>query len=173
MKTIVPVIVVSALFVGGAYAQSVAISNTASNTANTASNTAAPTSSSEAMMKSDATHRADVEKHIKDLHAKLKITGAEESQWDAVAQTMRDNAVELDGAISKRNAIASRGTAIEDLNAYGDIVQVHADSVKKLTTAFSALYDSMPDDQKKLADEVFTQRTHVVKKVAAKRSSAG
>jgi protein CpxP len=161
MKALVPVLVASTLFVGGAYAQSVALSNTAS-----------PTSSSQAMTKSDArsdaTHRADVEKHIKDLHAKLKITPAEQSQWDNVAQTMRDNATELDAAISKRNAIASHGTAIEDLDSYAEIVQVHADSIKKLSTTFSALYDSMPADQKRLADEVFTQRTHEGKKVATK-----
>ena len=158
MKTIVPVLVASTLFVGGAYAQSVALQ----------SNTATPTGSSHAMMKSDASHSAEVEKHIKDLHAKLKITPAEESQWDAVAKTMRDNAAELDGAVSKRDAIASRATAIDDLNAYGDIVQVHADNIKKLSTAFTALYDSMPDNQKKIADEVFTQNGHEGKKVATK-----
>src|SRR5271154_6956384 len=80
MKKIVPVLVAS-LFVGGAYAQSVALSNNGS-----------PPASSHAMMKQDASHSAEVDKHIKDLHAQLKITPAEESQWEKVAQTMRDNA---------------------------------------------------------------------------------
>jgi protein CpxP len=155
MKTIVTVLVASTLFVGGAYAESVALSNADS-----------PSKSSHAMVKSGANHSAEIEKHIKDLHAKLKITPAEESQWDAVAQTMRENATELDSAISKRESTAGRGSAVDDLNAYADIVQVHADSIKKLSTAFSALYDSMPDDQKKVADEVFDQR--VPKKVATK-----
>ena len=155
MKTIVTVLVASALFVGGAYAQSVALSNADS-----------PSKSSHAMMKSGANHSAEIDKHIKDLHAKLKITPAEESQWDQVAQTMRENAADLDSAISKREMLAARGSAVEDLNAYADIVQVHADAIKKLSTAFSALYDTMPDDQKKVADEVFGQR--VPKKVAAK-----
>jgi periplasmic protein CpxP/Spy len=161
MKTILPVLVASTLFVGGAYAQSVALSDTAS-----------PASPSHATMKSDANHSAEVERHIKDLHAKLKITPAEESQWDAVAQTMRDNAAELDGAVSKRDAIGNRATAIEDLNAYGDIAQVHAENIKKLSTAFAALYDAMPDNQKKVADEVFTQNGHEGKKVATKMKSA-
>lgn len=155
MNRIVPVLVASTFFAGGAYAQSVAMSNNAST---------AP--SSRAMMKQDASHSAEVERHIKDLHAQLKITPAEESQWNKVAQTMRDNAAELDSAISKRDSLASRATAIEDLKSYGDIVQTHADSVKKLSTAFSELYDVMPDNQKKLADEVFTQRTG--KKVASR-----
>ena len=154
MKTIVSVLVASAFFVGGAYAQSVALSNSDSP------------SKSHAMMKSDANHSAEIDKHIKDLHAKLKITPAEESQWDQVAQQMRENAAELDSAISKRETLAGRGSAIDDLNAYADIVQVHADAIKKLSTAFSALYDSMPDEQKKVADEVFDQR--VPKKVATK-----
>jgi periplasmic protein CpxP/Spy len=156
MKRIVPVLVASTLFVGGAYAQSVALSNNAS-----------PPASSHAMMKQDASHSVEVDKHIKDLHAQLKITPAEESRWEKVAQTMRDNAAELDGAISKRDSLASHATAIEDLNSYGDIVQTHADSIKKLSAAFADLYDSMPDNQKKLADEVFTQRTQT-KKVATK-----
>jgi beta-mannanase len=154
MKKIVPVLVAS-LFVGGAYAQSVAL------------NSASPTAPSHTVMKQDASHSVEVEKHIKDLHAKLRITPAEESQWDKVAQTMRDNAMELDSAISKRDSLASHATAIEDLNSYGDMVQTHADSIKKLSTAFSELYDAMPDNQKKLADEVFTQRTQG-KKVASK-----
>ena len=156
MKKFVPVLVASTLFVGGAYAQSIALSNSPS-----------PTASPHAVMKQDANHSMEVEKHIKDLHAKLRITPAEESQWDKVAQTMRDNAAELDDAISKRDTLASHASAIEDLNAYGDIVQTHADSIKKLSAAFSDLYDSMPDSQKKVADEVFTQRTQG-KKVAAK-----
>jgi len=156
MKRIVPVLVASALFVGDAYAQSVALSNAAS-----------PSSSPHAMMRSDADHSVGVEKHIKDLHARLKITPAEESEWDKVAQTMRANAAELDSAISKRDSVAAHGTAVEDLNAYGDIAEVHADGVKKLATAFSDLYNSMPDDQKKLADSVFAQRMHG-KKLAAK-----
>ena len=63
---------------GGAYAQSVALSNTDS-----------PSKSSHTMMKSGANHSAEIEKHIKDLHAKLKISPAEESQWDASANDAR------------------------------------------------------------------------------------
>jgi len=155
MKIIVPVLVASTLAFGGAYAL--------------AANSAATDTSSSMMTKSDANRNIGVEKHIKDLHAQLKITPAEESQWDAVAQAMRENAAEVDGAISKRDAIADHGTAVDDLKAYGDIVQAHADSVKKLSAVFASLYDTMPTEQKKLADDVFAQRTtREGKKVAAK-----
>jgi protein CpxP len=147
MKAIVAALFASMFLVSGAYAQS-----------------AAPAASPPATMKSDAQRNKDVEKHIVDLHAKLKITPAEESQWSDVAKTMRDNANELDQAIDKREV---NGTAIDDLNAYGDVVQAHADGIKKLAKAFSSLYTSMSDEQKKVADEVFVHHAHDAKKVAA------
>ena len=103
---------------------------------------------------------AKVEQHIKDLHAKLKITSTEEAQWDTVAKTMRESASELDAAITKRQAIMKTATAVEDLNAYEAIARSHADGVKKLSEAFAPLYASMPADQKKVADSVFAERAH-------------
>jgi hypothetical protein len=147
MKTIVAVLT-STLLIGAALAQS------------PDSSAAAPAASSSAMMTTDAKRNAQVEKHITALHGTLKITPAEESQWANVAQTMRGSAIELDKAIDKRAAIVDSGTAVDNLKAYGEIAQAHLDSVKKLATAFSPLYDAMPDDQKKLADEVFAQRAH-------------
>src|SRR5450830_66833 len=120
-----------------------------------ADTTASPNVSSASEVKSDARHDMRVEKHIKELHAKLKITPGEESQWDAVAKVMHDNATELDQVIDKRKANISTATAIDDLNAYADIAQAHADGVRKLSKAFAPLHASMPDDQKKVADEVF------------------
>ena len=150
-------IVTSALLIGAAYAQSPGASP------GTPAIRVAATSGAQ---KSDLERSAAVEKHIKAMHATLKITPAEESQWASVAQTMRGNALELDKAIDKREAIVGSATAVENLNAYGAIAQAHVDSVKKLAAAFAPLYASMPDDQKKVADEVFAQRGHEEKKVA-------
>lgn len=115
-------------------------------------------------MKSDAQRNADVEMHIKSMHAKLKITPDEELQWGKVAQTMRDSATELEQAMDKRQAMVGSSTALDNLNSYGDIAQAHVDGVKKLSAAFTPLYDAMPDDQKKLADDVFAQRARMARK---------
>jgi len=112
------------------------------------------------MTKGDAIRDAAVEKHIADLHAKLKITPAEESQWKEVADTMRDNTRDLDRAIDKRDASIAYATAIDDLNSYAEIAQAHANGVKRLSSAFSSLYSTMSDDQKKAADEVFSHHRH-------------
>ena len=39
-----------------------------------------------------------VENHIKQLHAQLHITPAEQTQWDQFAQVMRENARDMDQA---------------------------------------------------------------------------
>jgi periplasmic protein CpxP/Spy len=121
-----------------------------------------------AMMKSDAQRDAGMERHITDLHAKLKITSAEESKWSEVADTMRANAKEMDQVIDKREAAVGSATAIDDLNSYAAIAQAHADGVKKLAKAFSGLYSMMSDDQKKEADQAFSHPDHAARKVASR-----
>jgi hypothetical protein len=98
-----------------------------------------------------------VEAHIADLKAKLKITDAEAPQWDAVANVMRENAKESQARIDARNANTAATTAVDDLKNYAAFAQGHADGLKRMETAFEALYNVMPDDQKKNADLVFAQ----------------
>ena len=145
MKAIVSVLLASAFIAAGAYAQS-------------PTSAARATDSPTGATRPDAGHNRDVQQRIADLHAKLAITLSEESLWSAVAQTMRDNAGQLDAAIDKRENADT--TAVEDLNAYGNVVQAHADGIKKLSAVFSPLYTSMTDQQKKVADEVFAQAGH-------------
>jgi hypothetical protein len=139
-------VLASALLIGGAYAQS----------------PDGVVAATPVLMQPATASSGGVEKHIKALHLKLKITAAQESQWADVAQSMRDSAKELDEAIDKREAIVGSASALENLNAYGDIAQAHVDGVRKLSSAFATLYSSMSDDQKKVADDVFAQRPHGV-----------
>ena len=98
---------------------------------------------------------ARVEIRIKDMHAKLKITAAEEAQWAKVADVMRDNAkkmYELNGA---RAANAKTMNAVDDLKSYGAVIDAHADEIKKFAAAFEPLYASMSDAQQAEADALF------------------
>jgi periplasmic protein CpxP/Spy len=99
-----------------------------------------------------------VEARIKSLHAELKITAAEETQWQTVAGVMRDNAMSTGALIRERTAKAKTLTAADDLHSYAAIAEAHAAGVQKLATAFDALYAVMPDAQKKIADAVFRHR---------------
>jgi len=96
-----------------------------------------------------------VEARIKSLHSKLKITAAQEPQWQQVAQVMRDNAADIEKMVSERNAKLKTMTAVDNLQTYSDIAQAHADGLKKLVPVFDTLYGTMSDAQKKIADAVF------------------
>jgi hypothetical protein len=99
--------------------------------------------------------QARVETHIKDMHAKLQISAAEEVQWTKVADVMRDNAKMMDELNRARAANAKTMNAVDDLKSYGDVVNAHADEIKKFAAAFEPLYASMSDSQKAAADALF------------------
>ena len=97
----------------------------------------------------------NVEARIKDLHARLKITPAQEDLWNNATQVMRDNANTMDALRRARSEKAATMTAVDDFTSYAEITEAHADGIKKFVPVFSALYDSMSDAQKKNADTIF------------------
>jgi len=97
-----------------------------------------------------------VEQRITQLRAALKITPDEETRWNLVAQTMRENASHMEKLVTeKRQKSAQEMTAVDDLETYRQFAEAHLEGLKNLTSAFKSLYDSMPDAQKKNADQVF------------------
>jgi len=108
-----------------------------------------------AVAANNASEQARIEARIKDMHAKLKITAAEEDQWAKVADVMRDNAQKMDELNSARLANANTMNAVDDLTSYGEVVDAHASEIKKFAAAFSPLYASMSDAQKAEADALF------------------
>jgi hypothetical protein len=96
-----------------------------------------------------------VEHRINELHAKLRITPAEQSQWDRFAEVMRDNARDLDQAFLQRAQQFETMSALQNLQSYEKIAEAHAQHLQKLVPAFENLYNAMPDQQKRLADQVF------------------
>jgi hypothetical protein len=110
----------------------------------------APTASHESRSLRDS---ETIDQRIAKLHAELKITAAEEPNWQAVAQTMRENAATMQKLAAERSQ--QGGTAIESLESYTKFAEAHVDGLKKLTASFQTLYEAMPDQQKKIADQVF------------------
>jgi protein CpxP len=117
-------------------------------------------------------HEDRAELRIKDMHAKLMITQAQEEQWAKVAQAMRDNAKTMDTLTQARADHAKDMTAVDDLKSYGEIADAHADGIKKLTPVFAELYASMSDPQKREADTLFRHgdRKHGAHKHGHKKS---
>jgi Mg-chelatase subunit ChlI len=98
---------------------------------------------------------ARVEQRISQLHGQLRITAAEQKDWDQFAQIMRTNAQDMDAALQQRTQEFQTMTALQNMQSYDKLAQMHADHVQKLTSAFETLYDSLPAAQKQSADQAF------------------
>ena len=97
-----------------------------------------------------------IDQRITNLHAALQITPDEETNWNAVAQVMRKNAAIIQKLVRERAAQAPETmTAVQDLKGYEKFARAHYAGLKRLIASFETLYNSMPDAQKKVADEVF------------------
>jgi len=97
-----------------------------------------------------------VEQRITSLHAALKITAEQATQWNAVAQAMRENAANMDKLVAAtRTTPPQNMSAVDDLKSYQKFAQAHVDGLKNLIASFEKLYAAMPDTQKKVADTVF------------------
>ncbi|MBL8704479.1 MAG: Spy/CpxP family protein refolding chaperone, partial [Rhodospirillales bacterium] len=96
-----------------------------------------------------------VEARINDLHQKLSITPAQEPQWKELAETMRNNAKNVEQKASEREKALQTMTVMDDLRSYESLAKAHADSMSKLVASFEPLYASMSPEQKKKADAEF------------------
>lgn len=142
-KAAVPAMLAFAMLAGSAWAQQ------ASTPASTPSSSASPA-------KTHAQKRADaVEQRIDDLHTQLKITDAQSKQWDAFAQTMRDNARKASEAFHDRAQKLPSMNADEAMKSYAELAQMHADNMQKLASAWSGLYAVLSTEQKQTADAMY------------------
>lgn len=103
-----------------------------------------------------------VEGRIAYLKAELKITDAQAPLWNKVADTMRDNAKQLDDAMSAmpHDPNAPRPTAIERLETHAKFAEMRAQGTERFLAAFRPLYNSLSDDQKKNADDMMGGHHH-------------
>jgi periplasmic protein CpxP/Spy len=97
-----------------------------------------------------------VEMRIASLHASLAITPGEEADWNGVTKTMRENAAVMEKLVAEKSAKDPVSmSAVDDLMTYEKFARAHVQGLKKLTSSFATLYKTMPDAQKKVADDVF------------------
>ncbi len=98
-----------------------------------------------------------VERQIASLQRRLRITPAQQPQWDAFTGVMRDNARRQEAAAAARAARPLTLTAPDDLRAHAAAAQAQADGMARLVPAFDALYAALSPAQRAAADQVFRQ----------------
>ena len=110
-------------------------------------------------------HHFDPARHIEGriayLKAELKITPAQEADFNKLAQAMRDNAKERAATFEKSRADRDKPrSAVESLEARARFGQLRMQQTERLLAAFRPLYASLSPDQKKAADEMLGGHHH-------------
>ena len=96
---------------------------------------------------------SDVDRQIADLKKQLKITPQQEPQFNAFAEVMRSNEQDLDKLMQQGSA-NRQPNAVEELKQAQQLTETQAAGLKRLVPALQALYDTLSDQQKKIADKV-------------------
>jgi hypothetical protein len=94
-----------------------------------------------------------VDAQIADLRQHLKITSAQQAQFDALAAVIKQN--DQDATANMPPPPSGPPTAVQSLTAAQTAAQTEADGLKKLLPPLQALYDTLSAEQKRTADQWF------------------
>ncbi len=110
-------------------------------------------------------HHFDPGRHIEGriafLKAELKITDAQASAFARVAEAMRENVKEMAQLHEQFRADRDKPkTAVQRLETRVKLGELHTQHEHRFLAAFKPLYDSLSDEQKKIADELLAGHHH-------------
>jgi periplasmic protein CpxP/Spy len=122
----------------------------------------APQPANTAAAQSDAIHHAKermmpgrfVDGRIAFLKAELKITPAQEAQWQQVEAAMRENAKQLDQSITAAHQNRGNMDAVQRIELREQFAKVRADNDARLLAAFKPLYASLSPEQQQMANQL-------------------
>ena len=95
-----------------------------------------------------------IEGHIAFLKAELKITPAQEADWDKVAEAMRKDVSESRAA-DHQYMNQNQPSALDSLNERTYYAELRAQGERRFIDAFKPLYGKLSSAQKQSADELF------------------
>jgi protein CpxP len=101
-----------------------------------------------------------VEGRIAFMKAELKITPAQETQWQPVAAAMRENAKTLDQTITTARQKRDTMDAVERLELREQFAKLRADNDARLLAAFKPLYANLSSEQQQIANQLVGARHH-------------
>ncbi len=105
-----------------------------------------------------------VEARLAYMKTALKITDAQQTQWDAFAGVLRKQAKEADVRIQSHrekmaaNTARKRPTAIERLERRQDFMATASARIGERLTVQKPLYAALSPEQQQIADQVFASR---------------
>jgi periplasmic protein CpxP/Spy len=98
-----------------------------------------------------------VDGRIAFLKAELKITPAQETQWQQFAAVMRQNAQSLDAVIaSARQHRGAAANAVGRMEMRAQFAKVRAENEARLLTAFRPLFAGLSSGQQQVANQLMS-----------------
>jgi hypothetical protein len=107
-----------------------------------------------------------VEARLAYLKTALKITDAQQAQWNAFADVQRKHAAEADQRMQMRRAHmekrekGERPNAMERMEFRQKMLAVRSQRLGELISAGKPLYAALSPDQQKIADQLLAPRGH-------------
>eukprot|EP01035_Chromulina_nebulosa_P014595 gene14595-19315_t len=101
-----------------------------------------------------------IEQRITELHGKLQITREQQPQWQAFTTVMRENARSMDSTFQRRVQTMPNMSAVENMQSYAQVSAAHAADMQRVVPVFEALYATMSEQQRRVADRVFRDDAH-------------
>jgi protein CpxP len=101
-----------------------------------------------------------VDGRIAFLKAQLKITPAQEAQWQQVEAAMRENAKTLDQTITTARQNRGNMDAVQRLELREQFAKVRVDNDARLLAAFKPLYASLSPEQQQMANQLVGAHHH-------------
>ena len=102
-----------------------------------------------------------VDGRIAFFKAELKITPAQEGQWQQVAAAMRENATAIDQTITTTRQNRTGMDAVQRLELRQQFAKVRADNDARLLAAFKPLYASLSPEQQQMANQLVAAHHHL------------
>ena len=129
----------------------------AQSTARPAPQKAAPQKAPQAQAQPAPGAAPNVEEQVADLRKQLNVTAAQQPQFDALASAIRQNAQDMSANMPPPGQNAALN-AVEGMRMAQKLAQSEADSLNRLLPPLQALYDTLSPDQKKVADQLFSEQ---------------
>ena len=101
-----------------------------------------------------------VDGRIAFLKTQLKITPAQEVQWQQVEAAMRENAKTLDQTITTARQNRGNIDAVQRLELRAQFAKVRVDNDARLLAAFKPLYASLSPEQQQMANQLVGAHHH-------------
>jgi len=153
-KFIIPIIALAAAL-GGAGAATLPVQHAAAQTASPAP---APPPRPDRPREARPSH---IEGRIAFLKAELKITPAQEAQFEKVAQALRQSADERRRSFEQVRVNRDQPpNALQALEMQARFSATRAQQTDRFLAAFRPLYDSLSPEQKKSADDIMAPHRH-------------